>query len=68
MTEVRYAPEGIRTPDPRFRRPMLFPLSYGRLFDLQAVSETKANGLKFQFVGSGSITNAKGRKRVSGGI
>ena len=23
-------PGGIRTPDPRFRRPMLYPLSYGR--------------------------------------
>ena len=24
-------PGGIRTPDPRFRRPMLYPLSYGRI-------------------------------------
>ena len=24
------APGGIRTHDPRFRRPMLYPLSYGR--------------------------------------
>lgn len=23
--------EGIRTPDPRFRRPMLYPLSYERV-------------------------------------
>ena len=25
------APGGIRTHDPRFRRPMLYPLSYGRV-------------------------------------
>ncbi len=27
------APRGIRTHDPRFRRPMLCPLSYRRLFE-----------------------------------
>ena len=31
---------GIRTPDPRFRRPMLYPLSYGRvqLFHSESVN------------------------------
>ena len=32
MTEVRYAPEGIRTPDPRFRRPMLLSAELRALF------------------------------------
>jgi hypothetical protein len=28
------APGGIQTPDPRFRRPMLYSLSYGRVVTL----------------------------------
>ena len=35
---VRYAPSGIRTHDPRFRRPMLYPLSYRRMGKMGGVS------------------------------
>ena len=36
---------GIRTPDPRFRRPMLYPLSYSRSVTIDIISLTVVVGL-----------------------
>jgi hypothetical protein len=35
------APRGIRTPDTRFRRPMLYPLSYGCFTQIISPASTK---------------------------
>src|SRR5579871_4506903 len=37
---------GIRTPDPRFRRPMLYPLSYERLKAMNCTAGAEDSGLE----------------------